>query len=140
MRQDYQDRIDNYLTGRMTDAEREAFGREVTNSQELQEQVAFSRDVQAAFKSRGTKMDAVSTWREDYLRQKRRKNKSALYSLSGLAAVFIAGVFVLNISHSGDDAGMEPDGNGPVRGGAGIQEQVADSMSTDTIVANPQKK
>ena len=99
----------------------------------------FSKNVQDAFKSRGTKMDAVCTWREDYVRQKRRKNKAALYSLSGLAAVFIAGVFILNISQSGDDAGMEPDGNGPVRGGAGIQEQVADSMSTDTIVASPKK-
>lgn len=124
MRQEYQDSIVRYLLGQMSDKERNAFEQQIDSNEELREQMNISRDVQKAFESRGRKMAAISAWRGDYSWKKNIGSTHLLYWLTGIAAIVIAGVFLLNIETSGSDViPEEPDGNGLVRGGVGCVER-----------------
>lgn len=66
MKEDYQDRIDEYLLHRMSDEERMAFEDEVNTNQELQEQLSFTEDVQQVLKSRNEKLAKMEKWQDDY--------------------------------------------------------------------------
>ncbi|MBR5169849.1 MAG: hypothetical protein IKW85_04715 [Muribaculaceae bacterium] len=97
---DIQDKIDRYLLGQMSSEEREAFEREIQQDAELKDQVEFTRNMQAAIKSRGKKLDKMALWdleadetREHHItgRAKPRWVK-LLYWTSGIAAILIAGI------------------------------------------------
>lgn len=108
--EDYLDRIDDYVLDRMPEVERSAFEKEMADNPELQEQVAFMKNMQRAIKSRDEKLAAMNEW------EKRRESpvkKTWPYWASGIAAVFVAGLFIVQnqfLSPSGMDA------NGQLRG------------------------
>ena len=97
MKIDFQDQIDKYVLGQMDDTEKSAFEQEVTQDVELQEQLQFTLEVVSATKSREEKLSKMKEWRDDYVFEgKRRGNKKTLYWISGIAAIFIAGFFLIN--------------------------------------------
>ena len=55
----FQDRIDNYLLGRMSEADKEAFLQEVEQDNEKKEQLEFTRNVKEAVCSREEKLRAL---------------------------------------------------------------------------------
>lgn len=141
MKIDLQDRIDNYLLGRMSDEERKSFESEATEDAELKEQLQFTETVQQATKSRNEKLAAIEEWKDDYVWEDDRivaasaagyraagsgydfypvssmeskrvttssPFKKILYWVSGIAAVFIVGIFVFNLySQSSPEIAME---------------------------------
>ena len=65
MKEGFQDRIDDYLMGRMTDAERADFEVEVANDNELKEQTIFVETVRQALESRNEKLAAIEDWESE---------------------------------------------------------------------------
>ena len=103
MKKEYQDKIDEYLLGRMSDEERKEFEKELVSDKELREQLEFTEDVRQVMKSRNEKLAKMKEWRSDYTRRDDIKAASAIkhksrlriiYWFSGIAAIFIVGVFV----------------------------------------------
>ena len=109
-----QDRIDDYLMGRMPDDERMAFEKELEGDKKLKEQLEFTGNLKQALKSRNVKLAAMEKWKDDYIWEEDRRvvassrpsGKRVLYWISGVAAVFVAGFFVirnLNVGSNGSD-------------------------------------
>lgn len=123
MKIEFQDRIDEYLLNRMSDEERLAFEQEVKNNQEFQEQLSFTEDVQQILKSRNEMLAKMEEWKDDYQWHDEYNENAAnvsratgnrcddrptlsqtstgsqrrmYYWISGLAAVFIIGIFLFN--------------------------------------------
>ena len=103
MKKEYQDKIDEYLLHRMSDEERKEFEKELDGDKELQEQLEFAEDVQQVMKSRNEKLSKMKGWKNDHIRRDEIKAASAMkhisglritYWLSGIAAIFIVGIFV----------------------------------------------
>jgi len=67
MKIEFQDRIDDYLLGRMSDEERNNFESDATADAELKEQLQFTETVQQATKSRNEKLAAMEEWKDDYV-------------------------------------------------------------------------
>lgn len=90
MKINFQDRIGDYLLGRMSDKEQNQFETDAAEYTGLQEQLQFTQSVQQATRSQNEKF------------------KKMLYWVSGIAAVFIVGVFVFNLYNlSSTDLAME---------------------------------
>lgn len=97
MKEELQDRIDAYLLNRMSDEERLAFEKEIDSNKELQEQLSFTKNVQQALKSRNDKLAKMSEWEKDTEHKVGpRMRRQIYYWISGFAAVFIVGIFVLS--------------------------------------------
>ena len=60
MKKDFQDRIDEYILGRMTDEEKAQFEAEVNQDESKKEQLEFTRNVKGAISSREDKMINIS--------------------------------------------------------------------------------
>ena len=130
MKKDYQDRIDDYLLGRMSDEEKKSFESDVAADAELREQLQFTETVLQATKSRNEKLAAMKEWKDDYVweddrvvaasaaeyratgngydycpettMESRRSAKSSpfkkmLYWVSGIAAILVLGVLIINV-------------------------------------------
>ena len=100
MKIDYQDRIDEYLLHRMSDEERMAFENEVNDDKELQEQLSYTEDVQQVLKSRNEKLAKMKEWQDDYewsetSSKPRSSSRKVLYWISGIAALFVVGFFLV---------------------------------------------
>lgn len=101
MKPEYQDRIDDYLQGLMSEEERRAFEKEVETDAELRDQLEYSKNVKRLMVSRNEKLTLMKEWGEEYEKKKSKGNASRrrlAYWISGIAAVFIAGLLVLNIN------------------------------------------
>lgn len=136
MKFELQDRIDDYLLNRMSDEERVAFEQDVANDKELKEQLEFTKDVQQAI-SRNEKLAAMKEWENDYVWKNEEASdegnegeeedsdkddndeevigdnriRRIIYWVSGIAAVFVAGLFIIRTP-------SDIDPNGMLRGGA----------------------
>ena len=126
MKIEFQDHIDDYLLGRMSDEDRKAFEQELKNDDELREQMKFTKDVKTATKSRNEKLAKMQEWKDDYEREDdrgvaaaryrptgsgyesctapsieqtrtmpRSSGRQYLYWISGIAAIFIVGFFLI---------------------------------------------
>lgn len=124
--------IDDYLLDRMPNVERLAFEKEVETDSELKEQLEFTKSLQQAMKSRSEKLALMKEWESAYEWQydldvaqtraagsgyescsvpstddNRFEKKSSririLYWVTGMAAMFVAGFFILNKPNMGDD-------------------------------------
>ena len=120
MKKDFQDRIDEYLFGRMTDEEKAQFEAEVNQDESKREQLEFTRNVKGAISSREDKMAKLKMMQRMYDREHQQAAASmratgtddCLYSpdpqyaekkpskriwwwASGIAAVFVIGLFTL---------------------------------------------
>lgn len=123
--EEYQDRIDDYILDRMSDEERATFEKEMAADAELQEQVAFMQNMRIALKSRNEKLAAMKEWENDYVWQEERIVKRKWpYWVSGIAAVFVAGLMIFRTP-------SDIDPNGMLRGG----DSYAD---IDTLILNEQ--
>ena len=67
MKIEYQDRIDDYLLGRMSDEERKRFESDAAEDSELKDQLNFTETVQRATRSRNEKLAAMEKWKDDYV-------------------------------------------------------------------------
>lgn len=100
---DYQDRIDNYLLGRMSAQQRLDFEAELSSNAELKDQLAFTSQMMTASKSHSDKLAAIKSWNSDYKWQNRyaaassgnHRNRHIIYWASSIAAVLIAGFFIV---------------------------------------------
>lgn len=104
MKIEFQDRIDDYLLARMSNEERKSFEADAAEDAELKEQLQFTETVQQATKSRNEKLAAMEEWKDDYVWEDESRRiasssliKKMLYWGSGIAAVFIVGVFVFSL-------------------------------------------
>lgn len=103
MKIDFQDRIDDYLLNRMSGEERKSFESDAANDAELKEQLQFTKTIQQTTKSRNEKLAAMEEWKNDYVWKDESHSEFHLptlrsfYWMSGVAAVFIAGVIVFNL-------------------------------------------
>lgn len=96
MRLEYQDDIDNYLLGRMSDEERESFEVKCADNQELKDQLEHTRDVRTVISERNKMLAKIQEWDDEYdANNKATSHKIAwMYWLSGIAAIFVIGFFL----------------------------------------------
>ena len=110
MKEEYQDRIDNYLLGRMSEAERVSFERDLNLDDKLKEQYEFTKAVKNALMMEKIEED-ISRWDQEYVKEKSKKPKSqrrVFYWISGIAAVFVVGFFLFNKYSGAEDAFSVP--------------------------------
>lgn len=120
MKEEYEDRIDAYLMGTMTEDERRQFEADTKKDDELKRQFEFTRDVQAALKSRIEKIIAIKEWEKRKEEEKKVASRKRIYWASGIAAVFIVGFFLFNNIYVSEDADVafspRPQGVSTIRG------------------------
>jgi len=83
MKQEFQDHIDDYLLGRMSDEDRMSFEKELKQDAELREQMEFTQNVQTATKSRNEKLAKMDEWEDDYVFEDDKRVASANYRPTG---------------------------------------------------------
>lgn len=122
MKTDFQDRIDKYILGRMSNEEKVQFEAEVNHDVSKKEQLEFTRGVKDAISSREDKMVKLKMMQRMYdnkLRQvassmraagtddcqdspapqyvaEKKSSKRIWWWASGIAAVLVIGLFVVN--------------------------------------------
>ncbi|MBR2015146.1 MAG: hypothetical protein IJ998_06980 [Alistipes sp.] len=137
MKKDFQDRIDEYILGRMTDEEKAQFEAEVSHDESIREQLEFTRNVKGAISSREDKMAKLKMMQKMYDREHQRvvasmratgtddcqyshapqniedkkPSKRMWWWASGIAAVLVIGLFVVN--PFGSDTMQTPSGFSP---------------------------
>ena len=89
-----QERIDNYVMGKMTADERLSFEQEIANDAELQAEVALHRDVVRAIRMKAAKEHLQKVERQIRAEENRRKVFKRLAPVITLAACLVVGVFV----------------------------------------------
>lgn len=121
MKKDFQDRIDEYILGRMADEEKAQFEAEVNQDESKREQLEFTRNVKGAISSREDKMAKLKIMQRMYDREhlqvaasmratgtndcqyspdyqcakEKKPSKRLWWWASGIAAVFVIGIFTL---------------------------------------------
>ena len=104
MNQEYQDKIDKYLLGQMSDTESLNFEKEMAEDKDLMEQLEFTKNVKDAIVGRNRRLAQIKEWKEAYEAKNASevevKNRIAkrhyLYLVSGIAAIFIVGFFLFS--------------------------------------------
>ena len=142
MKKDFQDRIDEYILGRMSDEDKAQFETEVNHDESKKEQLAFTRNVKGAITSREDKMAKLKIMQRMYDREhqqvaasmratgtddclyspatqyvkEKKPSKRIWWWASGIAAVLVIGLFVVN--PFGSDTLQTPSGFSPSFKGA----------------------
>ena len=137
MKKDFQDRIDEYILGRMTDEDKAQFEAEVNQDESKREQLEFTRDVKGAISSREDKMAKLKMMQRMYDHKhqqvaasmratgtddcqcssapqyaaEKKPSKQIWWWASGIAAVLVIGLFVVN--PFGSDTLPTPSGFSP---------------------------
>ena len=123
MNQEYQDRIDKYLMGQMSEQDSRDFENEIANNRSLKEQFEFTKNVKEAIVGRNRRLAQIKEWKEAYeaknntegeyrstgsgyeysIKPKaeiklepRISTRRYLYWISGIAAIFVVGFFVIS--------------------------------------------
>ena len=126
MNQEYQDKIDQYLLGKMSDQDCKAFEEEIDDNHELKEQFEFTKNVKDAIVGRKRRLAQIQEWEQAYETKKKQtavqdeyratgsgydynialnaqdeakphaSKRRYLYWISGIAAVFIVGFFIFS--------------------------------------------
>lgn len=92
-----EERIDNYILGRMSNEERQAFEKEISVNSELQEKVALHRDIVRAMRIERDKEYLQSLERDikvQEMTERRRRTFAMRISSIAAAACLVLGVFV----------------------------------------------
>ena len=137
MKKDFQDSIDEYIHGRMTDEEKAQFETEVSHDESIREQLEFTRNVKSAISSREDKMAKLKMMQRMYDRkhqqvaasmratgtddcqyspaplhvEEKKSSKRIWWWALGIAAVLVIGLFVVN--PFGSDTLQTPSGFSP---------------------------
>ena len=93
MKIDFQEKIDNYVLGKMSAEDRDKFEKEVSQDKEKQEQLKLTQNVSTAIKSRNEKLAMMQKWEQERIASK-RKIMAWTSSAVGIAAVFAIGFFL----------------------------------------------
>lgn len=122
MKKDFQDRIDEYILGRMSDENKAQFEAEVNQDESKREQLEFTKDVKSAITSREDKMAKLKMMQRMYDREhqqvaasmratgtddcqyspapqnveKKKPTKRIWWWASGIAAMLVIGLFIVN--------------------------------------------
>ena len=104
MNQEYQDKIDKYLLGQMSDTESLNFEKEMAEDKDLMEQLEFTKNVKDAISGRNRRLAQIREWKEAYEAKNaseveikdRIAKRHYLYLVSGIAAIFIVGFFLFS--------------------------------------------
>ncbi len=83
MKIEFQDNIDNYLLGRMSDEDIKSFEQELDRNEELREQTMFTKDIRNATKSRNEKLKKMDEWKDDCEWQHDRRTAAMSYRRTG---------------------------------------------------------
>lgn len=83
MKIEFQDHIDDYLLGKMSEEDSKSFEQEMKNDNELREQVEFTKAAQTATKSRNEKLTKIQEWDDDYKWSNDRRVATAQYHPTG---------------------------------------------------------
>ena len=163
MENDFQDRIDEYILGRMSDEEKAQFETEVSHDESIREQLEFTRNVKGAISSREDKMAKLKMMQRMYDREhqqvaasmratgtddclyspapqnveKKKPSKRIWWWASGIAAVLVIGLFVVN--PFGPDSLQTPSGFSPFfKGNPGemIRGEENDVFDIETPILN----
>ena len=137
MRTDFQDRIDEYILGRMSDEKKAQFEAEVNQDESKKEQLEFTRNVKGAITSREDKMAKLKIMQRMYDREhnqvaasmratgtddcqysptphhveEKKPSKRIWWWASGIATMLVIGLFVVN--PFGSDTLQTPSGFSP---------------------------
>lgn len=99
MRLEFQDSIDRYLLNKMSEEERTLFETRCSENPELKEQFEHTRDVKTAITERNKILARIRELDNEYAVERRlvakRKKKAIIYWMSGIAAVFAIGYFLM---------------------------------------------
>lgn len=159
----FQDSIDEYLLGRMDDADREAFMKEVELEDDKREQLEFTQKVMESVCSREDKLHALGRFRQQYEEERNaktmratgtdcatwhnpvtvetggteRSKKRILFWISGVAALFVIGLFAIRsmfVHDCSPNSGIAP--LEQMRGGDDVfyGPVTVDSTENDTTV------
>lgn len=93
MKIDFQEKIDDYVLGKMSAEDRDKFEKEVSQDIEKQEQLKLTQNVSTAIKSRNEKLAMMQKWEQERIASK-RKIMAWTSSAVGVAAVFAIGFFL----------------------------------------------
>ena len=93
MKIDFQEKIDDYVLGKMSAEDRDKFEKEVSRDIEKQEQLKLTQNVSTAIKSRNEKLVMMQEW-EQKRAASNRKIMAWASSAIGVAAVLLVGVFL----------------------------------------------
>ena len=123
MNNDYQDKIDRYLLGKMSEAEALDFEKDIRNDKDFNEQFEFTKNVKDVIVARSKRLAQINEWKEAYEAKKntegecrptgsgyeysikpkteiklepRTSTRRYLYWISGIAAIFVVGFFVIS--------------------------------------------
>lgn len=96
MSRDFQDKIDDYVLGRMSVEERADFEKEVDLDEEKREQLEFTRNVKNAISSRQDKLAKLAKMKARYEHNDKASSMRIWWWVSGIAAALIIGLFVFN--------------------------------------------
>lgn len=137
MKTDFQDRIDEYILGRMSDEEKALFEAEVNQDESKKEQLEFTRNVKGAISSREDKMAKLKMMQRMYDREhqqvaasmratgtddcryspapqsveEKRPSRRIWWWASGIAAVLVIGLLI--VDSLGSDTLQTPSGFSP---------------------------
>ena len=109
MRLEYQDDIDRYLLGRMSDEEIALFEAKCAENTELKEQLEHTQDVKMVISERSKMLERIQGWDDEYNEEKEaaaRKKRSAIYWSSGIAAAFVIGYFLFPAANNSESERM----------------------------------
>lgn len=164
----FQDRIDDYLLGRMSEADKEAFLQEVEQDNEKKEQLEFTRNVKETVCSREEKLRALTEFQRQYekdhrvvasacpamarcrtevgaqeqpareIEKPKASHRRMWIWISGIAAVLVVGFFAVKPMFEYESS---PNFNAaPMRDGGDVFPALSDSTDNDTIKLNIEKK
>lgn len=163
MKTDFQDRIDEYILGRMSDEKKAQFEAEVNQDESKKEQLEFTKNVKEAISSREDKMAKLKMMQRMYDREhqqvaasvratgtdnyqyshapqnveEKKPSKRIWRWTSGIAAVLVIGLFVVN--PFGSDTLQTPSGFSPsFKGGLNemIRGEENDVFDIETPILN----
>lgn len=123
MNNEYQDKIDRYLLGKMSETESLDFEKDIINNKNLKEQFEFTKNVKEAIVGRKRRLAQIKEWKEAYEAKNnsegdyrptgsgyeysikpnteiklkpRTSTRRYLYWISGIAAIFVVGFFIVS--------------------------------------------
>ena len=118
MKNNFQDRIDEYILGRMSDEEKAQFEAEVNQNESKKDQLEFTRNIKGAISSREDKLIRMKMMQRLYERKrcqaakrttgtddcmcvptlqcaKKKSLRRFLWLVSGISTVLVVGLFIL---------------------------------------------
>ena len=158
MKQNFQDRIDDYILGRMSESDKVQFEVEVDDDEAKKAQLEFAQNLRQTIKSREDKLQLIRVMQSVYNRKhnndtadamsytgvdysccesasplpQRRLIRNIWWKVSGIAAILVIGLFVVN--PFGVDSSLNDYNNEMLRGDEDDIFEIETPALNDSIV------